>query len=137
MSKFGARARSKLMHTAPRQTGEPTLPLINVVFLLLIFVLLTSVIEADPPVPVDLPFSRMSPELADEGQVVFLSADGRQAVAMSVLDDQALEQWVAEAEPELVAVRADRLVEVGAVFALADRLQELGVGRVELVILTP
>lgn len=131
------RGRASFQRQAPRQTGEPTLPLINVVFLLLIFVLLTSVIEADPPIPVDLPFSQTSPDATDPGEIVFVSADGREASAVNILDENALAEWVAENEPELVAIRADREVEVGALFGLAQRLEALGVAQIELVVLTP
>lgn len=119
------------------QTGEPTLPLINVVFLLLIFVLLTSVIEADPPVPVELAFSDTSPLAETTGEVVFLSADGQKASALSVLDDSGIEAWVDENKPEVVAIRADKQTRISVLFRLRDRLQELGVKHIELAVLAP
>jgi len=129
--------RGGLPRPARRPAGEPTLPLINVIFLLLIFVLLTSVIEPDPPVPVELPYSSTSPTPDDPGRVVFLSADGRRASELDILDRDALKAWVADNEPDLVAVRADRRLPAGELFGLVAELETLGVPRIELVVLTP
>lgn len=129
--------RRAFVRPVRRPTGEPTLPLINVIFLLLIFVLLTSVIEADPPVPVDLPYSSTSPTPDDPGRVVFLSADGKRASELDILDQEGLQRWVDENEPDLVAVRADRQLSSGELFTLVSDLEAMGVPRIELVVLTP
>lgn len=67
--------------TPPRRPrAEPTVPMINVVFLLLIFFLISAQIA--PPDPFDVTLPQAAAEDAPEaGPVLLLSADGRVALA--------------------------------------------------------
>ena len=119
---------------AKRRMGEPTLPLINVVFLLLIFVLLTSVIEPEPPIPVDLAESSTGGQAEGTAALLYVSGDGL-ADETAIMTIEELRGWVERSEPQLVAIRADRSMTAARLFGFVDALEELGVAQIELVVL--
>ncbi|MCB2011903.1 MAG: biopolymer transporter ExbD [Geminicoccaceae bacterium] len=117
----------------PRRTGEPTLPLINVVFLLLIFVLLTSAIEIPGPLTVDLAESR-SAEGADPGHPLLFASADEMASRTAILSREALRAWVEENRPQTVVLHADRNLTASRLFTLVEDLRRLGVETVELAV---
>jgi biopolymer transport protein ExbD len=114
------------------QPAERITPMINVVFLLLIFFLMTATLTPPEPVTVTRPDSRAADAPA-EGTALHLDAGG--AVAFG-------EATGAEAEAAAIAqarlsgaplpLRADRAAEARAVAALVLRLARAGVARVAL-----
>ncbi len=77
-----------------RQTrpGDAMVPLINVVFLLVIFFMLAGVMEASPPFPVAVPETQQEVEAEKGKATVFLSDDGDIAMSGGI---EGVEQVVA------------------------------------------
>lgn len=121
---------------------ERILPLINVVFLLLIFFMLAGRLTAAEPFDVAPPHSAAAgaPEaaVADRPReaVILLAADGRLALDGAPLDVAALQAALGDrlaATPDLpVHLKADGDAEAAAVVALMERLRDAGVGRLQL-----
>jgi biopolymer transport protein ExbD len=117
----------------PRR-GESVVPLINIVFLLLVFFLLTATIAPPEPLPVTPP-EAAGAEAALEAVVLHVGADGSLALG-AARDDAALARIAADPPPALT-VRADAALD-GAAFAdLLARLQAAGVGTVRLSVVAP
>ena len=114
-----------------RQTGEPILPMINVVFLLLIFFLLSSQIAPRAPFAITPPKlehgETLTPEavlfMAADAQLYFSGAEGRDALAAVVAQAPEL---------EVLTLRADSEVSAREVAALISRLRDAGIKAVSL-----
>lgn len=121
----------------PRNEDERILPLINVVFLLLIFFMLAGRLSASDPFQVEPP--RSSAESATEAQeaVVLVSTDGRLALDGRVLDEPALSQAVAErlrSEPATqIRLKADGRADAAEVVRILELLRDAGVERLKLL----
>lgn len=118
------------------------LPLINVVFLLLIFFMLAGRLTLAAPFSVAPPLSREAgaPERpgpqAPREAVVLVAADGRLALNGRPLESGALTAAVAAqlaAQPALpVSLKADGNAEAVAVVAVMEALRDAGVRRLQL-----
>jgi len=114
-----------------RQAIEPILPMINVVFLLLVFFLLSSQIAPRAPfavIPPKLPSGEyLTPEavlfIAADGQLHFSDAEGNDALAAVVAQT---------AELETLTLRADAEAPARKVAALISRLRDAGIKSVSL-----
>jgi biopolymer transport protein ExbD len=123
-------------------TEAGILPLINVVFLLLIFFMLAGQLTAAGPFPVMPPESAAAgaPDLQQEGEpreaVILLAADGRLALDGALVEEAALKAALAErlaAVPGLpVHLKADGDAEAAAVVAVMETLRDAGVRRLQL-----
>jgi len=121
---------------------EGILPLINVVFLLLIFFMLAGRLTAAAPFDVAPPESAAAgaPQAAEDDRpqetVIWLAADGRLALDGAVLDAAALKAQLAErlaADPATpVHLKADGEAEATAVVAVMESLRDAGVRRLQL-----
>ena len=133
--------------TPPRKSPPETLlPMINVVFLLLIFFLISARMTPPEPFPVTPPQSQVQSQAQAVGGgdfTLYLAADGRIGYA-GALGDAALATLAADrdrycagqdctAAPPRLSLRADAAVAAQAVAALLPRLGHLGFGRVDLV----
>jgi biopolymer transport protein ExbD len=120
-----------------RNEDERILPLINVVFLLLIFVMLTGTIAATDPFAIDPPTSASEGPAAAQDMLVQIGADGRLALDGQVMDEAALAAAVAErsaaSEHRALRLKADGRSEAARVVALMERLQGAGVTRLTLL----
>ncbi len=123
-----------------RSIGEPVIPLINIVFLLLIFFMLAGTLTPPEPFSVEPPQSERG-EGADarlEG-VILLGPDGAIAFEGETLEggDEALRAVVGrriEAEADLeLQLRADGAASATRVMDVMDRLREAGAERVRLI----
>jgi len=59
-----------------KRSGDAMIPLINVVFLLVIFFMLAGVLEKAPPFQIAVPESRSEQEAIKNEATIFLSSDG-------------------------------------------------------------
>ena len=121
-----------------RQAGEPVIPLINIVFLLLIFFMLAGTFTAPEPFAVDPPEARSGDAADDDEGVVLLGVDGALAFEgeeLVGLDE--LESAVArrlEAEPELrLRLKADGDAASHRLLDVMDRLRDAGTERLLLL----
>ena len=119
-----------------KEREERILPLINVVFLLLIFFLLAGQLAATDPFRVEAPRSLGGKPIGGHDLVVHVGADGRLAFDGSILDEAEFRIEVAQrATSRAVRLKADGRVEARRVIAVMEILRESGVERLELLTL--
>jgi biopolymer transport protein ExbD len=110
-----------------RARGESIVPMINVVFLLLVFLLLAAELEPPPPLDVSLP-EAAAPGAAREGRAVLhIAADG--TLALGALRGEAALAALTPGAP--VEIRADAALPAARLAELLPRLS--GAGPVTLV----
>ncbi len=129
------RRRSRL------DTDDGVMPLINVVFLLLIFFMLAGQLSSGDPFEIAPPDSVSEGAPTETPSLILVAADGRLALDGEELPlERLLERLPAAGEggvaPE-VRVKADGRVEATLVVDLLSRLDQAGVGRVMLLTLPP
>ncbi len=122
---------------AHRRPRESIVPMINVVFLLLIFFLMTAQIAPPEPFEVDPPESNAE-DPAEGREILHMNKDGE--LAYGEARDEgvfaALEGFGAglpDGDGSMLMIRADRDVPAAQVAALMARLSALGIARVHLV----
>ena len=116
-----------------RPRAESILPMINVVFLLLIFFLMTSRLAQPHPLEV-APHEAAAGQDAAAGPVLFAAKDGR--LHYGGIDGQgAIARLAAEHKAaEVVRMRADAALEATALARILRDLSAAGLRRVELVV---
>ncbi|MEL6794231.1 MAG: biopolymer transporter ExbD [Pseudomonadota bacterium] len=114
-----------------RPPAEPFVPMINVVFLLLIFFLMTAQITPPPPFETEPPVASKGADPGGEA-VLHLSPDGSFGFA-EVLGDDAVAEALAAVGGGPLRLRADGGMEGAALAAALKRLSARGVERIELV----
>jgi biopolymer transport protein ExbD len=117
--------------------GESIVPMINVVFLLLIFFLMTSHLTPPEPFDVEPPKSEIEAEPTSE-LTLFLDKDGHLAFEEERAD-AAIARIAALAEESgeagaSVQLRADARAEARTVARILRQLSGAGLGRVELLV---
>lgn len=115
-----------------KQISEPTLPMINVVFLLLIFFLLSASIAPRAPFVVEPPQADLELE-SGYAPILFLSADG-QLFFQGHSDEAALAAAAAAVPPgSPLTLRADASVSARTVAQLLADMRAAGISQVQLV----
>lgn len=123
----------------PRQRNdeERILPLINVVFLLLIFFMLAGRIAASDPFEVAPPRSTSEGAVEQRDMLVLIDAEGRLALDGEIMTEAALKEAVAERisgnRQARVRLKADGRAEAAGVVAVMQTLRETGVERLKLL----
>jgi len=129
------------MHFQRRKAAphrENVLPLINVVFLLLVFFMVAGALERGDLFSVAPPFSQSAPETTAQNAVLLMGPTGELALDGTRLTfediPQALESLKDSLGPEFkVKLKADGAVEALAVIHVLDRLRAAGVPSVTLL----
>ncbi|WP_349369053.1 biopolymer transporter ExbD [Salinarimonas sp.] len=121
----------------PRNDEERVLPLINVVFLLLIFFMLAGRLATSDPFEIAPPRSASEGPAETGDLLVLVGADGELALDGARVEEAALRAAVAErlagdAEAQ-VRLKADGRAEATAVVAVMELLREAGVERLRLL----
>lgn len=128
--------------TRPRRAEEErVLPLINVVFLLLIFFMLAGKLSASDPFEVAPARSASEGLVETPDMLVLVGAGGQLALDGDILDQAALKAAIAErladasgsAAPARVRLKADGGAEATRVVAVMEALREAGVERLNLL----
>lgn len=121
----------------PRNHEERILPLINVVFLLLIFFMLAGRLAAIDPFQITPPTSDSEGPAARQELLVLVGADGRLALDNQVMEAAALRDAVAVRLVENVGagvrLKADSATAATEVVAVMELLREAGVERLTLL----
>lgn len=112
-----------------RQRRENVVPMINVVFLLLVFLLMTARLAPPEPFAVDLPEAAGAAG-APGPEALLVAADGR--LAFGVLEGAAAIAAAVGADAPLI-LRADRGLPAAELARLLARLAALGQGEVRLL----
>ena len=119
-----------------RPPSENIVPLINVVFLLLIFFMLTGTLRAPSPLEVQLPTETRDSAATppdDETPVLILSATGELALARVVLTTETLVRTLEQAGTRTLALRADARTPARLLLPLLESLQQAGIEQLDLV----
>jgi biopolymer transport protein ExbD len=123
----------------PRDDDDRILPLINVVFLLMIFFMLAGRIAAIDPFPVEPPRSAAAGQIDSKETVVLLGADGTLALDGRVMDETAFATAVADRVKTDGAgafrFKADGKTAATRVVAVMETLREAGVEKLRLLAL--
>lgn len=123
----------------PQDDEGHILPLINIVFLLLIFFMVVGRLSTFEPFPVAPPASRSQGTLDVGESVILISRDGQVALDGNVLDDGALKSAVAallESNQSMpIRLKADGRADSVRVVAVMEMLREAGVRQVSLLTL--
>ena len=127
----------KLPEPPVRRHEENVLPLINVVFLLLVFFMLAGQLTRPQPFAAEPPPARGGVAVDAAATVVLLGADGRlavdeSAVALERLADHIVELRAARAHADIL-VRADRAAAGADLLAVLEALAAARVERVALM----
>lgn len=121
----------------PRNEEERVLPLINVVFLLLIFFMLAGRIAASDPFEVAPPRSASEGVVQRHDMLVLIDAEDRLALDGEIMTKAALQEAVADriagSRRVRVRLKADGQAEAAGVVALMQTLRESGVERLKLL----
>ncbi|WP_052065405.1 ExbD/TolR family protein [Thalassospira australica] len=113
---------------------EPMLPLINIVFLLLIFFMIAGSLQKLGPFDVEPPASQTADARPEDTIVIWFGTNGEIGI-----DDLTggLDRLSSMLPPDYIGrpveIRADRETEGAKVVTLLGRLQELGVEKVQLM----
>ncbi|MBK1700712.1 ExbD/TolR family protein [Thiococcus pfennigii] len=128
---------------ARRRQDDHLIPLINIIFLMLIFFMVVGRVAPSDPFPVEPPASRHGDGASTEERVLLIGADGRLALDGEVLDPATLgarlAAWSAEnraadrESPGRVTIKADAGVRSGHLRQTLDTLRAAGVARVTLL----
>ena len=112
--------------TRRRDDDVAVIPLINVVFLILIFVMLTAILDPVSPLAVDLPGTAFESRAAD-AQTLTIDADGRLAYRGEVVAADALLDRLRAEGVERLTLRADAGLPLKMFRPLAEGLDRAGI----------
>ncbi|MES1923853.1 biopolymer transporter ExbD [Salinisphaera sp. T31B1] len=119
----------------PRSSEDNILPLINIVFLLLIFFMLAGVLAQHPPFALDPP-STESTEASTQldREVLSIAADGRLAFGGEPIESAQLSARLADwPHDKPLQIRADGKLKADALTGLFDTLRGAGIAEVNLL----
>lgn len=123
----------------PKSDEERVLPLINVVFLLLIFIMLAGRLAISNPFRIDPPRSVSDAVAPQREMTVSIGANGRLALNGEIIEQAQVKEVVARdvsrGDTLRVLVRADGQAEAVRVVAVMERLREAGIESVKLLTL--
>lgn len=126
----------KMRRTHIRRGGEELTPLINVVFLLLIFVVLAGEVVETAPFSVDPPEVSKGGATAFEAPTIYLGPTGQLSISgklFSPVDIAAVLAALPNGGSTEIVVEADRTVGAAVAIELVEELQKSGTRRIRLV----
>ncbi len=125
-----------------RDSDQSVLPLINVVFLLLIFFMLAGQLAASDPFVIEPPKSQSAGQNAPEDMVIQISADGRFALdGVEMSKEETLETArrrltaVSGAPPPGLRLKADGKAKARDIVILMQELRQAGFRKLKLLTL--
>lgn len=113
-------------------------PLIDIVFLLLVFFMLTSHFVREQSLNIDLPVADSGEAVSEDGQLeVVISPEGLFLIDEHIVEEQNLEgvlrQHLADRKEKLVRVRGDRGSPLGNAVTILDAARKAGADSVDIV----
>jgi biopolymer transport protein ExbD len=119
----------------PQSSGIDMTPLIDIVFQLLLFFILTSAM-LQPSLPLDLPGSPQKNEGTEADMVISIDAEGRiflnDTPASLETVEPAIAALVREKPAAAVILRGDKLVQYGSFFEVLDMIRNAGIKTLSL-----
>jgi len=122
-----------------RSSNIPNLtPLIDIVFLLLVFFMLTSHFVRENAIDIDLPVADSGKALEDDKQIeVVIDAQGSIRIHNQLIEPEALETTLRQAldgqSEKVVRVRGDRSAALGRAVTILDASRKAGAQAVDIV----
>ncbi|MBB34942.1 MAG: hypothetical protein CME88_02035 [Hirschia sp.] len=126
------------IHNAQKTTSidDRIMPLINIVFLLLIFFLVAGVIKDVEPVDVDPPASVAEAESDEADLTIFIAQNGQLALGNQLLDEDdftaQLNAAISAQPDQSVRIVADKEIDSTKVIEVLETLRTAGSSRVKL-----
>lgn len=121
----------------PRRQFETLIPLINVVFLLLIFFLLAGTMTPADNVAVKLPVGALDDTARETPATLLVEADGFVWLGDRPIDakiaEQPLKEYLADKGLDRVVIKADAEAPAEALLLLMEALRKVGVQQVTIV----
>ncbi len=119
------------LETEHQFTSLRITPLIDIVFLLLIFFMVSTTFTVQPGLQVELPGAGGEVEMAPERDVISISHEGQiylngESIRLADLIGQL------DGDERIVVVRADRRARHGLIVSVLDSVRKAGVSRVNL-----
>ena len=125
----------------PKDEPDTILPLINVVFLLLIFFIMTGALHAVDYFNVNPPSSSSEIQGSLDDTIILVGSDGRIAIGNKEMDGAdmqlAILDRLAANSGAVVRIKADGRVDAARVVEIMELIEAVGVGRVLLLTLEP
>tara|TARA_R110002012_G_scaffold50922_3_gene131694 strand:- start:1114 stop:1464 length:351 start_codon:yes stop_codon:yes gene_type:complete len=115
--------------------AESVVPMINVVFLLLIFFMMSATIMPAPPFDVTLPETNAQRYVAGETDI-YISASGDVSF-QDALNDDAWALLAAQPATNTVTLRADAKLSAVKLARVVSRLSQIGHAQIEIAIRVP
>lgn len=116
-----------------RDAEDNVLPLINVVFLLLIFFMVAGTLVQEPPFAVEPPASSHAGSRDSEPLYLALGAHGQLAWEGKEIDREALVAELSARPEKALQVRADRAFPAHELTSLLADLNEAGIAQIQLL----
>ena len=118
-----------------RNPEDNVLPLINIVFLLLIFFMLAGALVQEPPFSVTPPETRHTESGEPDQKYLAIAADGRLAYGGDIIEESELGARLAERAENgaPLQVRADNELEVDRLTRLLGALREADIAEIRLL----
>lgn len=109
-------------------------PLIDIIFQLLIFFMLTSSFVIQPGIKVNLPNAVASDVIEEQNIIIALSAEGIIYVNKQVTTSQELKSYLSDAENSMrpILIKADKRTSLGRVVEIWDLCRGMGIERVNI-----
>ncbi|MFQ3573842.1 MAG: biopolymer transporter ExbD [Thermodesulfovibrionales bacterium] len=111
-------------------------PLVDVVFLLLLFFMLTSHLMQEPAIKIKLPEAKTSESTKDTVKTIFIDKDNRIYYLNNQVDIKGLGEQINRSlnkENEFIRIKADRHADVGVLVSVIDEIRILGVKNYSIV----
>jgi biopolymer transport protein ExbD len=112
-------------------------PLVDVVFLLLLFFIMTSRIVSEPAIEIRLPESKTAAMRTEDDVVISVTKEGRVFIEQrqTALEDiqSVLGAMTPAAENRSVRIKADKEVALGLVISVVDEVRRAGISRFNIV----
>ncbi|MEM7508383.1 MAG: biopolymer transporter ExbD [Pseudomonadota bacterium] len=109
------------------------LPLINIVFLLLIFFMVVGRLSASDPFEIIPPKSVSTGAPPNEALLVSIGPEGELALNGELLDEAALLQRLSEAESDELRIKSDGRADAAQVVAMIEQLRIAGFASVRMM----
>jgi len=111
--------------------GITLAPLVDVVFLLLIFFMVSTTFQVQPGLEVNLPQSSSTTEVESEPWVITIRPEGNLYLDNEQISLSDLKETLGESDRGVI-LKADRQVPHGAVVSVLDQVKEAGIGVVDI-----
>ncbi len=107
-------------------------PLIDCVFLLLVFFMLTSNFVVTPAIKINLPRAETGSLVGVESTIIVVSSEDIVYIGDKVFTYKELERYLKGTKKKRVFIRADRNASLGAVVRIWDICRKLGIDKIDI-----